>query len=82
MIIAMYAMHELGYDRHIKNGENKYRISIQKYEKGELKSSWARTPSAMGRHLQAEMPEIKSAVWFWKGFNNTGVTPLNTSWNK
>ncbi len=89
LLITMFVLHELSYDRFHKNYENTYRIKIVGMF-AELPLDQAITAAPMSRAIQADYPEIEHAVrinqsgaWLVKygdtRFNEDGVLFADSS---
>ena len=70
ILIMLYVLDELSYDRHHEHKDRIYRVVITQTAEGRT-DEWARTPSAWAPVLMEEYPEIELFTR-WK--------PPNTSW--
>ena len=64
MLMLLYVINELSYDKHIKNVENKYRaVTTINFQGNEFKAGQTAAPAVV--ELKEEMPEIKSYTRFY-----------------
>lgn len=62
LLILLYVRHELSYDQFQANKENVFRIKQDRYNKGELTTSWASGCAGIGPALAENFPEVKDYV--------------------
>src|SRR5262245_17280901 len=67
LLIALYVLDELSYDRFYKNVERIYRVVTDTRDANNLESN-AGSPVPLGPALKSEFPEIDAAVRFWQAF--------------
>jgi putative ABC transport system permease protein len=60
IMILLYSMHELSYDKFYKNSDELYRIRQDRYDKGKLSTVWAAGCAAIGPAVKKEFPEVLS----------------------
>ncbi len=68
--ILMYAKDELSYDKHFRDYERIYRLSMVQTGESEFNSAW--TPPAVGYAYKESFPEVESFATlhkFWKSFS-------------
>jgi putative ABC transport system permease protein len=68
--IVVFVSGELSYDRHFKDGDQIYRISLMHEGEQVFHSAW--TPPTVGLAFQREHPEVEMFTTFrkyWKGFS-------------
>jgi putative ABC transport system permease protein len=61
LLIVLFVQSELGYDRHHKNGEDIYRVALDRIYPGRM-SSYSMIPQSIGPAIQKEFPEVKECV--------------------
>jgi putative ABC transport system permease protein len=69
ILISLYVIHELSYDKHHKNWKNTYRAAF--YLKfGGKEAEYAVAPAPLAAAMQEEIPEVESATRFrsWGSF--------------
>jgi len=64
LLIVLYIISELGYDDFHKNGDNIYRIALDRRYPGRV-NSYAIIPQSIGKALQAENPAVKECTRFF-----------------
>lgn len=62
LLISLYVRHEFGYEAHLDNKDNIYRIQLNRYDKGELSTQWAAGCAGIGPALLADFPEVEAYV--------------------
>ncbi len=62
MLILQYVNHELGYDQQHVKKDRIYRINQDRYDNGQLSTSWAAGAYAAASHFKTAFPEIEDYV--------------------
>jgi len=55
LLILIYDLYELGYDKHNKHADNIFRIELE---------NWATVPSAIGPYMESKYSDVKECVRF------------------
>jgi putative ABC transport system permease protein len=70
LLITLYVLHELSYDRFHKNYENIYRVKITGFMSG-TEINQAVTAAPMAQALEADYPDVENAVRLFKSAANS-----------
>ncbi|QJB30011.1 ABC transporter permease [Chitinophaga oryzae] len=62
LLILQYVAFELSYERSQEKGDRIYRVRQERYEKGQLTTSWAAGAFAIGNYFKDAFPEIEDYV--------------------
>lgn len=62
LLILQYVAFELSYDQSHAKRDRIYRVRQERYEKGQLTTSWAAGAFAVGNHFKEAFPEIEEYV--------------------
>lgn len=62
LLILQYVAFELSYEHTQEKGDRIYRVRQERYEKGQLSTSWAAGAFAVGNHFKQAFPEIEEYV--------------------
>lgn len=62
LLILQYVAFELSYEKFQDKGDRIYRVRQERYEKGQLGTSWAAGAYAVGNHFKEAFPEIEAYV--------------------
>lgn len=62
LLILQYVAFELSYDQSHAKRDRIYRVRQERYEKGQLTTSWAAGAFAVGNHFKEAFPEIEDYV--------------------
>nr|WP_295866964.1 ABC transporter permease [uncultured Chitinophaga sp.] len=62
LLILQYVAFELSYEQSQEKGDRIYRVRQERYEKGQLQTSWAAGAFAIGNHFKEAFPEIEDYV--------------------
>ena len=69
LLIGIYILHELSYDRYHKNADTVYRV-VSTIKEPDNEFTWAVAQIPLAEELQDNYPEVKNAVrFFWNGQN-------------
>ena len=60
LLISLYVRHEFGYEAHLDNKENIYRVQLNRYDKGELSTQWAGGCAGIGPALLEDFQEVEA----------------------
>jgi putative ABC transport system permease protein len=66
LLIIMHVSHELSFDRNWDNADDIYRISLNRYQNGELSFKSARTLRGMAPVLKEKIPEVIGSAELFK----------------
>ena len=66
LLISLYVRYELGYDQHLNNKENIYRVQLNRYDKGKLGTQWAAGCAGIGPALIVDFPEVEAYVKLYR----------------
>ncbi len=70
--IIQYVVFETGFDRFHTDHDRIFRVALEQYENGALKSSSAKNFPGVYRYLNEDIPEVETATRFMKIPANTG----------
>ena len=59
LLLFTYVQYERGYDQHLENKENIFRIQQDRYNQGALTTQWAAGCGAIGKTLKVNFPEVE-----------------------
>jgi putative ABC transport system permease protein len=76
VLILLYSLYELSYDKFYKNADEIYRVRQDRYDKGKLSTTWAAGCAAIGPALKKEFPEVIS---FGRLTNVSGIINIMES---
>ncbi len=76
VLILLYSLYELSYDKFYKNADEIYRVRQDRYDKGKLSTSWAAGCAAIGPALKNEFPEV---LTFGRLYNMGGIIKIQES---
>ena len=62
MLIAQFVLHELSYDNFLDKKDRIFRLQLDRYDKGELSTSWASGAAGIGPDVKANFPEVERYV--------------------
>jgi putative ABC transport system permease protein len=62
MLIAQFVLHELSYDNFLDKKDHIFRLQLDRYDKGELSTSWASGAAGIGPDVKANFPEVERYV--------------------
>ncbi len=72
-LIVQYVSFETSYDRFHANGDNIYRVGLERYQNGVLQTATAGNFAGLRKLIRENFPDVDAVTGFYKTPANTGV---------